>query len=299
MVCTSYSEYVYDRQPPTVIVCNPYINRALLLDCSITGPWPVQLQWYFSPAQSPLSSVLITNSSQYQLDDMSIQNTTTRIGLTVRGLSAASENVTTGHYWCQGSVPGGILTPSGKVTLQSAEYYRYVTAGCNPKVYLRSSDQACPVLLSQTALSTAPEPSQVMTTIPMATQSTIWPLNNPTPIQPVPPIWQATPSSGVNNDSEGSVPARNTASTDMGSDLAGGGMSTVHSSNTWLYIILGISALSLLVIVVLGFVIFSMCRRHVRKEPLNCKFPGRALDDISCVHGEKPMWFGCFGGTGF
>ena len=143
MYCAS--EYVYDRQPPVIILCNPYINQALLLDCSITGPSPVQLQWYFSPAQSPLSSVLITNSIRYQLDDMSIQNTTTRIGLTVRGLSAASENVTTGYYWCQGSVPGGILTPSGKVTLQSAEYYRYVTIGCNPKVYLRSADEACPV----------------------------------------------------------------------------------------------------------------------------------------------------------
>ena len=125
MDCT----YIYDRQPPQVIVCNPYINQALLLDCAITGSGPIQLQWYFAPAHNPLSAILITNGNRYQLDDYSYQNTT-RVGLTVRGLSPASDNMTSGYYWCQGSVPRGELTPSLKAKLESSEYYRYIENPC-------------------------------------------------------------------------------------------------------------------------------------------------------------------------
>ena len=195
------SEYIYDRQPPSVIVCNPYINRALHLDCAIMGPSTVQLQWYFSPDLNLFNSILLRNSSRFQLGDLSdldSNSPVTRVGLTVRGLSAASDNVATGYYWCQGSVPGGKLTPSGKVKLYSAEYYKYIKIGCLPRIYLRSSNKGCPVLLPSlqpSALSTAPRPSKVTS----ATQN----INTPTPA----PVLQATPSS----DSKGGATG-NTAS---------------------------------------------------------------------------------------
>eukprot|EP00731_Ephydatia_muelleri_P020241 Em0012g1066a len=259
MDCTS--EYMYDRQPPAIIACNPYINQVLLLDCAIAGPGPVQLHWYFSPTLDPLLPVLIINSSRYELQDMSESNTTTRVGLAVRSLNAPTENVTAGYYWCQGTVPRGELTPSMKVKLERADYYKNIMT-CYPKTYIRSSDKGCPIVLSQpdtsTLSTTPPEPSQVATTIPMATQST----------ERLPTPWQATSTaSGANNDSEGSgTPTKSTASTDAGQGLFDPALFSVRSSNTWLYIILGVSAISLLVIVVLGVVIFSMCRRHVRKE---------------------------------
>ena len=260
MDCTSYT---YDRQPPQVIVCNPYINQALLLDCAITGTGPIQLQWYFAPLHNPLSAILITNGSRYQLDDYSYQNTT-RVGLTVRGLSPASENMTSGYYWCQGSVPRGELTPSLKAKLEISEYYRYIENPCFKKTYIRNSEIGCPAVMN----ATAPEPPQVATAISMATNNTVWP-PNPTPMQ-LPPFWQATQR--VNNDSEGSVfLLRSTVSASSGTDLVGRGVPPLSSSNTWLYVILGISAVSLLIIVVLGVVIFFMCRRHAQKENLECK----------------------------
>lgn len=180
------SEYMYERQPPTYIVCNPYINKAVLLDCAITGPGPVQLRWYFSPTLDPLLPALITNSSRYELQNLSELNTTTRVGLKVYSLSASTDNVTSGYYWCQGTVPGGELTSSVKVKLERAEHYKFIAFACFTKTYLRSSDKGCPVVLSQpntSTLPTAPEPSQVATTpIPMATQSTVWPEPLPTPI---------------------------------------------------------------------------------------------------------------------
>ena len=126
------------------------------------------------------------------------------------------------------------------------------------KTYIRNPERGCPAVMNA-------EPPQVAATISMATNNTVWP-PNPTPMQ-LPPFWQ-----GVNNDSEGSVfPLRSTVSAGSGMDLVGRAVSPLSSSNTWLYVILGISAVSLLIIVVMGVVIFSMCRRHAQKENLECK----------------------------
>ena len=282
--------YLYTLQPPENIVCDPYLSEVLKLDCAITGPNDIVVQWYFSTNDdmdilSP-DTLLITNSSKHTLTPMSIENGV-RLGLTIHNLSEANE----GLYWCQGLIMDGsfLLSASASFTLNEPEFYEFLPFICHSG-FLRDSESRCatimeiPTLPPLTTHLPGPTPSPSMSISPAPSSSlqnmatnlqTSQPLLrdiqvtvSSQPLSPTPELPTA-PTQSSTSDSPHSE--SNTMVTTDSNTEESPKASSSQSSDIILYTILGLLGLLVILCLILGVVIFFLCRKRRRRVDLEGK----------------------------
>ncbi len=272
--------YTYTFQPPTEIICNPYLNVRLMLDCAVTGSEDMNIQWYFS--QTTIDSfaedtVRIENSIKYSVTQRQMSDGV-GVSLIVNDLN---EDNDTGMYWCQATVgpENTLLTQSEAFTLYGADFYRFIPFQCPTNLFLRSNDYGCAeVMIIEPEVSTMP-PSLTPTPTPSTTF-----LSSPT-VSTMEGSFLSSPTvSTIEGSSTFSSPmatptttlASRPASTDMppvGPTIAlDPDPHGVDHDGIIICLIVGVVGfLLLLFCVLLGAVIFLLCRKQRQKVDLEGK----------------------------
>ena len=156
---TGLCPHNYTSQPPEDIVCNPYPNHMLKIQCGVTGSNLHRIQWYFSASNDVNiygEDVLeITNSSKYTLLKKSNERELTII-LTVNDLNEEND---TGSYWCRAFLLDGtmLISPNSFELKTSNMYF----LPCRADVIVKSSISVCAQQItstSATTLVTSPSP---------------------------------------------------------------------------------------------------------------------------------------------
>ena len=143
--------YLYTSQPPEDLVCNPYINQVMQLECKMIGANLGMIKWYFLPSNTMNhnNTIEIRSSSKYNIIILSSDKSMTA-KLTIRRLTQENDS---GIYWCQGILKDAriSLTPSSSLNLGYRNDYD-PTIPCIADIYLKSSLDKCvyfPEIVSQ------------------------------------------------------------------------------------------------------------------------------------------------------
>ena len=274
-------DYVYTQQPPEDVVCNPYRDRILRLECSVLGPSVRRIQWYFSPADDE-STNLLSSSSKYTLTPVAIQNGA-GVRLTVNDLNEADD---LGSYWCQAYVVDSSLILSESIVFELRGESDYFAFSCGERI-LRNSAVRCATVMEVPTLefvttaysTTVPTPSSdvqpSLSSAPISanlisTTLTILPrvsdglspsilLNLPpilTSVVTQPPAPSMAPGPTDSSPTElrtASIPTEHSA---------------VRSSDVILYAVLGLVGFLVLICVSLAVVILILCRKRCQKVGL-------------------------------
>ena len=253
------SEYIYTEQPPQYILCDPFQDDILMLDCSATGPDLTDIRWYYSadgivsPTYYEKSAVLINGTKNSTFISRKIRNdngiSTT---LTLRNLSSIIGN----SYWCVGVTSTSVLTPSYAFPLQGYLSEFFSDNRCTTS--LRDSIEQCAdEIPTQETIPVSSSPPSPFVPITQPTSTTVSVALSPTmthhrtsalPTPEKSPIYVAT----------GYSPSTTVTSPNL-----------LQSSQLWLIIIVGICAFFIAVILLLAVVICILCQRRRRRNEGN------------------------------
>ncbi len=265
-------EYTYTQQPPTEIVCNPYLSARLMLDCAVSGAEDIEIQWYFS--QTSIDSfaedtVRIENSSKYLVTPRHIENGV-GLSLVVNDLNEAND---TGMYWCQATVgsENTLLTQSGAFMLYDTSFYAGLPFKCPGNIFLRNSDTRCAavVIIEPEETTVFPSPTPTPSLSLFSTSSVHLPVTSPAETYFSSTSMAALPASITAikpSTTDMPITADPTVGTDQPPEMDG-----LASLDEVLFAILGIVVVLLILCVTLGVVIFVLCRKRRQKVGLEGK----------------------------
>ena len=279
------NQYVYTQQPPEEVVCNPYRDRTLRMECSVVGPNVGEIRWYFSTTGSTFdeNTNLLTSSTKYTLVPVTITNGA-GVRLTVHNLT---EEKDAGYYWCQAYVLGSsqILSESNVFMLREQSDYIDFTCG---GVILRNSNTRCATLMEvptesptdpiAASYSTAnptstidvqpslsPVPSSLSISLPVIVATTTQLQSSDSTLSPVPTLMvtMTTDLTSTNFNTTSTPTEQSTTATFP--------RNPSQSSELILYAVLGLVGFLILICVSLAVVILILCRKRCQRIGLEGK----------------------------
>ena len=154
--CLVVCRYQYTLQPTTSLVCNPYLNQRLIIDCQMTystSEQSVILQWVFVPDTAGSARTLSTDGIKYSISASPLTGRT-RSTLTVSALGDSD----VGRYYCQAGFNNGTrMSRSEELTLFSQAVFRAQPGLASCSTFSGQSDlrTTCALQAGQVAVGTS------------------------------------------------------------------------------------------------------------------------------------------------
>ena len=300
----------YTEQPPDELLCNPYTNAELRLECTVVAQTQLsqipKIIWYRSQYNVPQQ---LPNRQREESQSQSKRNAggqritqrldNTQTGVLIRKQSSTSSNTgfysvrsrlqlsnlvasDSGEYWCAIELNGQELeVSSDEVFLREPAFYSQISTACSTTGALSKQERKCAVSMASTSTNSVQSTTQGHDAITTAPKSAVEP-SQPTATsgsKPTSSSSSSVPNSGVENTNTTTTTSTNDVSSSSTSgDEMMGGSSTDDASNTntnvllELYIAVAILVIFGVIIIILVPVTICMCLRKRKNRRVEGMF---------------------------